>query len=45
MATVFVDWLIRPDGGQRIIKTFAVNGHILYTPAPSDDKLTALSTV
>jgi ABC-type tungstate transport system permease subunit len=34
MATAFVDWLIRPDGGQKIIKDFTVNGHILYSAAP-----------
>ncbi|ERF70796.1 hypothetical protein EPUS_08354 [Endocarpon pusillum Z07020] len=34
MATAFVDWLIKPDGGQKIIKEFAVKGHVLYTTAP-----------
>ena len=34
MATAFVDWLIKPDGGQKIIEEFAVQGHVLYTTAP-----------
>lgn len=35
MATAFVDWLVREDGGQSVIKDFTVNGQILYTVAPS----------
>ena len=34
MANKFVDWLARFDGGQQVIRDFAVNGHILYTAAP-----------
>lgn len=34
MATEFVNWLIRPDGGQRIIENFIIDGHYLYSPAP-----------
>lgn len=34
MATAFVNWLIHADGGQKIIKDFAVNGEVLYTIAP-----------
>jgi ABC-type tungstate transport system permease subunit len=37
MATAFVDWLIKPDGGQKIIENFSVNGHVLYTCAPKND--------
>lgn len=35
MATEFVNWLIKPDGGQRIIENFIVDGHYLYSAAPS----------
>ena len=34
MATTFVDWLVKEDGGQKVIKDFAVNGEVLYTVAP-----------
>lgn len=37
MATLFVDWLIKPDGGQQIIEKFAVNGQALYSCAPAPD--------
>jgi ABC-type tungstate transport system permease subunit len=42
MATEFVDWLIKPEGGQRVIDNFAVNGHILYSAAPKGDDATIL---
>ncbi|KAH7098585.1 hypothetical protein BKA62DRAFT_622482 [Auriculariales sp. MPI-PUGE-AT-0066] len=35
MARLFLDWLVRPDGGQLIIRTFERNGHIIYSPAPA----------
>ncbi|MCJ1383518.1 hypothetical protein MMC17_006632 [Xylographa soralifera] len=35
MANLFVDWLIRPDGGQEVIRSFAVNDNILYSVAPT----------
>ena len=35
MANLFVDWLIRPGGGQEVIKSFAVNNKILYSRAPA----------
>jgi hypothetical protein len=34
VATTFVDWLVKEDGGQKVIKDFAVNGEVLYTVAP-----------
>lgn len=40
MATAFVDWLIKADGGQKIIENFVVNGHILYSTAPKDEEAT-----
>ncbi|KAK9357811.1 hypothetical protein V1504DRAFT_463197 [Lipomyces starkeyi] len=34
MANKFLDWIIGPEG-QEVFKTFAVNGVVLYTPAPT----------
>ena len=34
MANYFADWMIREDGGQRVIKEFRRNGYDLYTTAP-----------
>ena len=34
IATAFVDWLVDGQGGQKIIRDFAINGEILYTIAP-----------
>ncbi|KAK3176578.1 hypothetical protein OEA41_007901 [Lepraria neglecta] len=34
MANCFADWMIREDGGQRVIKEFRRNGYDLYTIAP-----------
>jgi len=34
MATAFADWLVDLQGGQNVIKDFAVNGQVLYTVAP-----------
>jgi len=45
MATAFVDWLIRLDGGQRVIESFTVNGHILYSPAPKNARAMASNIV
>jgi len=28
MATTFVDWLVKEDGGQKVIKDFPVNGEV-----------------
>lgn len=33
LAEVFADWLSQADGGQKVIRDFAVNGTILYSPA------------
>ncbi|MCJ1415929.1 hypothetical protein MMC32_002264 [Xylographa parallela] len=38
MANLFVDWLVRADGGQEIIKSFAVNDNVLYTGAPAAEE-------
>jgi len=32
LAEAFVEWLSQIDGGQEVIKGFAVNGTILYSP-------------
>ena len=34
MADAFADWIARPEGGQKVVSTFAVNGVVLYTKAP-----------
>ena len=34
MANKFADWMIKEDGGQKVIKEFNKNGHNLYTTAP-----------
>lgn len=34
VSNAFVDWLASPEGGQKVIRTFAVNGHVLYSPVP-----------
>ena len=38
MANSFADWLVREDGGQKVISEFAVNGVELYTKAPASRK-------
>lgn len=38
MATAFVDWLVRADGGQRVIEEFTVNGHVLYSGAAKKEE-------
>ena len=35
MANEFVDWLIRDDGGQDVVRKFEANGMVLYTCAPT----------
>ena len=35
MANAFADWMVRDDGGQRVVEGFAVNGVVLYTKAPA----------
>ena len=42
MANKFADWMVRPDGGQKVIKEFRRNGYDLYTTAP---KINALDGV
>lgn len=39
MANRFADWMVRPDGGQKVIKEFQRNGYDLYTTAPEIDPL------
>ena len=34
MADAFAEWIVRPDGGQKVVGEFAVNGVVLYTKAP-----------
>lgn len=34
MADAFAEWMVRPDGGQKVVGEFAVNGVVLYTKAP-----------
>ena len=34
MADAFAEWIVRPDGGQKVVGGFAVNGVVLYTKAP-----------
>ncbi|MCJ1391737.1 hypothetical protein MMC18_004602 [Xylographa bjoerkii] len=41
MANLFVDWLIKADGGQEVIRSFAVNDNILYSVAPDKDDIKA----
>ena len=37
MADAFAEWMVRPDGGQKVVGEFAVNGVVLYTKAPWAD--------
>ena len=30
----FMDWLVEPDGGQKVIRTFTKNGQVVVTEAP-----------
>jgi ABC-type tungstate transport system permease subunit len=34
IANAFVDWLVSPGGGQKVIAEFAVNDVVLHSPAP-----------
>ncbi|PQE12669.1 extracellular tungstate binding protein [Rutstroemia sp. NJR-2017a BBW] len=34
MANRFADWMIMKEGGQKVVRDFAVNGNILYSVAP-----------
>ena len=34
MADAFAEWIVRPDGGQKVVGAFAANGEVLYTKAP-----------
>ena len=34
LANAFVDFMIRENGGQKVVKGFAVNGVLLYSDAP-----------
>ena len=33
-AEAFADWMVRDDGGQKVVKGFEVGGAVLYTQAP-----------
>ena len=41
MANLFVDWLIRSDGGQDVIRSFAVGNIVLYSVAPATESIDA----
>jgi len=34
LARMFMHWLVQPDGGQRVVRTFERNGFIIYSEAP-----------
>lgn len=34
MADAFAEWMAKPDGGQKVVGRFTVNGVVLYTKAP-----------
>lgn len=34
MADAFAEWVSRPEGGQKVVGDFAVDGVVLYTQAP-----------
>lgn len=34
VADQFAEWLVDVDEGQSVIESFAVNGNVLYAPAP-----------
>ena len=38
MANAFADWMIKDDGGQKVIVEFQKNGKDLYTCAPKNVK-------
>lgn len=33
MANAFADWMVRADGGQQVVRGFAMGGVVLYTVA------------
>lgn len=33
-ANAFADWMVRDDGGQKVVGEFSVHGAVLYTRAP-----------
>ena len=37
LANTFADWMVRDDGGQKVVESFAVNGVVLYSKAPKED--------
>lgn len=36
MADAFAEWIVKLDGGQKVVAEFAVNGVVLYTTAPQE---------
>lgn len=36
MADAFAEWIARPEGGQKVVGGFEVNGVVLYTRAPRE---------
>ncbi|KAL8687738.1 MAG: hypothetical protein Q9218_006179 [Villophora microphyllina] len=37
-ANAFADWMVREDGGQKVASEFRVNGAVLYTKAPEEER-------
>lgn len=33
MTNTFADWMVRADGGQKVVERLAVNGAVLYIEA------------
>jgi len=32
----FMPWVVSPTGGQRVVENFSIDGHVLYSKAPSE---------
>jgi len=37
-ANALADWMVREDGGQKVVSGFMVNGVVLYTKAPKGEE-------
>lgn len=35
LCRVFQDWVVSPNGGQKVVEKFSKGGHVLYTKAPT----------
>ncbi|KAL8994385.1 MAG: hypothetical protein Q9169_005620 [Polycauliona sp. 2 TL-2023] len=38
IANAYADWTVREDGGQKVASEFKVNGAVLYTKAPKEER-------